>query len=327
MSGIAVIIVNYNAAELAMAAVESVLARQHGGRAVEVHLVDNASPAGDAAVLAREAEARGWDGRVRLWLEQTNHGFGRGNNLVLDHLAARETPPDYVFLLNPDAALENETLAVLADFLDAHPKAAVAGARIEKPGGIPVTAAFRFPSLASEFSGSLGFGPVARLLSRWRVSLGADIPTGRVDWVAGAAMMARLDALKSMDFFDPAYFLYYEEVDLMHRLARAGWETWYVAEAEAIHVEGVSTAVKSDRAERRRRRPAYWYHSWRIYYRSTHGRAYALLAGVCRMSGAALNHVLARLRGQEPVAPSGFFGDFWAVGLRPLLGLEARPHD
>ena len=48
---IAVIIVNYNTAALALQAIESVLTRSHGGRNVEIHLVDNASPTGDGAVL------------------------------------------------------------------------------------------------------------------------------------------------------------------------------------------------------------------------------------------------------------------------------------
>ncbi len=323
MAEIAVIIVNYNAAELAIAAVESVLARPHAGHQVTVHLVDNASPEGDGAVLKQAAADRGWGARVTLYLEEINHGFGRGNNLVLEQLAARPAPPDYAFLLNPDAALENETLAVLAAFLESHPKVAIAGARIEKPGKIPVTAAFRFPSLIWEFARSSGF---ARLFGRWQVPLGADITTRRVDWVAGAAMMGRVSALRAVGFFDPVYFLYYEEVDLMHRLARAGWETWYVAEAEVTHVEGASTDHKSARAERRRF-PAYWYESWRLYFLRNHGRAYALGAGFAWISGAALNRLIAALRGLPARGPLHFFGDFWRVAMRPLLGLKARPHD
>ena len=41
---VAVIIVNYGTAHLAVQAVDSVLERQHHGLGVEVHLVDNASP-------------------------------------------------------------------------------------------------------------------------------------------------------------------------------------------------------------------------------------------------------------------------------------------
>lgn len=144
---VAVIVVNHGTAELAIAAVESVLARDHGGRAVELHLVDNASPDDDADRLAAAHAERGWGARVVLHLESENHGFGRGNNLVLEQLAARRTPPDKVFLLNPDARLENEALDLLAGVLDARPKAAFAGSAIVTPGatGSPRRSGFQAP--------------------------------------------------------------------------------------------------------------------------------------------------------------------------------------
>lgn len=324
MAEIAVIIVNYNAGDLVVAAVQSVLDRAHPGHSVRVHLVDNASPAGDGARLEEVARARGWGGRVTLHLETVNHGFGRGNNRVLEALAAEARPPDYVFLLNPDAQLENEAVAILADFLDARPRAAMAGARARNPDGEgPVTAAFRFPNLPDVLSQAVNFGPVSRLMARHRVALGPDLPTGRVDWVSGAAVMARFGVWRDLGFFDPDYFLYYEEVDLMLRTARAGWECWYVAEARIVHVEGASTEVRSAEAERRRR-PAYWYQSWRVYFAKNHGRAYALAAVAAWTGGAAVNHALSRLRGRPPAAPRRFFGDVWAEVWRPLLGLPGR---
>lgn len=326
MTDVSVIIVNYNAADLAIKAVESVLSRDHDGLSVDIHLLDNASPMGDAERLQAKAQQPGWRERVVLYCEKTNHGFGRGNNLVFRALAARDHPPDKVFLLNPDAQLENEAIAILASFLDDHPRAGCAGARIEKPGKIPVTAAFRFPSAVSEFSSALSFGPVTRLCARWQVPLGHDLPTQQVDWVAGAAVMFRFDALCDVGFFDPAYFLYYEEVDLMRDMASKGWQTWYVTDAEIIHVEGAATGVKSD-DETRKRRPAYWYESWVIYFRKNHGRLYALLAGIGWMIGAVLHILLARIRGRTPETSKHLFQDFWAMAGRPLVGLEARPYD
>ena len=322
---VAVIVVNYDTADLALVAVQSVLDRDHGGRRVDVHLVDNASPQGDGPALRDAIAARGWQDRVTLHAEAVNHGFGRGNNLVLAALCHQPVPPAMVFLLNPDACLRNEAVDILARFLESHPEAAAAGARIEKPGGIPVTAAFRFPGLAGSFSGGIAFGPVSRALARWEVPLGPDIPTGPVDWVAGAAVMLRLSALRETGFFDPAYFLYYEEVDLMLQLARGGWQTWYVAEARVSHAEGAATGVAS--ATARRRRPAYWYGSWRHYFRKNHGRAYALATGAAWAFGSLLNFGIAGLRGRTPGAPQRFLPDLWAMGLRPLLGLKARPYD
>ena len=332
VADVCVIIVNYGTADLALEAAASVLGQ--ADRVRDIHIVDNASPraspetdgatdgATDAELIARAIAARGWGARVRLHAEKTNHGFGRCNNLVIRHLAAKASPPDKVFLLNPDARLDTAALTILAQFLDDHPQAGAAGARIDKPGQGPVTAAFRFPGLISTFSDAVAFGPLARLCARWQVPLAPDLATARVDWVSGAAVMFRMAALRDAGLFDPEFFLYYEEVDLMRQLARKGWQTWHVAEAHAIHAEGAATGVQSGRPGRRRL-PAYWYHSWQYYLRKNHGRPTALLACLAWAGGAVLNHALSRLRGRDPAAPLHLFSDLWTHALRPLLGLKA----
>lgn len=315
---IAVVIVNYGTADLTTAGIESVLAHDHGGRPLELHVVDNASPGEDGTILAARHAERGWGDRVILWQETINHGFGRGNNLVIDALKRRPDPPQYVFLLNPDAALENEVLAILANRLDATPQAAAAGAGIALPTGQPVTAAFRFPSAQSEFAQAINFGPVTRFFGSRLVPLPPDHPDGQVDWVSGAAVLFRFSVLCELGGFDPDFFLYYEEVELMSRIRRAGYQVIYVPAARICHAEGAATDVKSGQSERRSR-PAYWYNSWRIYYLKTAGRSGAIAAGLSWMMGAALNVPLARLRGQPLRAPKGFFCDFPRLVLKPLL--------
>lgn len=315
---VAVVIVNYGTAQLTIQGVESVLARRHGGRGVEIHVVDNASPGDDARILSdRHAEA-GWGDRVTLWPETLNHGFGRGNNLVIDALLSRPEPPEYVFLLNPDASLQNEAISILADRLDALPDAAAAGAGIALPSGQPVTAAFRFPSPGSEFAQAMNFGPVSRMFRDRLVPLPPGMPEGPVDWVAGAAVMFRISVLRELGAFDPDFFLYYEEVELMSRIRAAGHQILYVPEARVLHAEGAATDVRSNQ-KTRKPRPAYWYESWRNYYLKTSGRRGAILAGLGWMAGAALNVPIAKLRGQDLRAPKNFFRDFPRQVMSPLL--------
>ena len=322
---VSVVIVNYGTAALALNAVSSVLA--HPDRIRDIHVLDNASPGKDAADLAAGIAVLGSADLITLHAETTNHGFGRGNNLVIEALLQSPTPPEYVFLLNPDARLGNDAVCILADFLDGHPKAGAAGARIEKPGsdGVlrPVTAAFRFPSLAATFENAACFGPISWLFSNWQVPLPGQ-PTSSVDWVSGAAVMLRLTALRQVGGFDPEFFLYYEEVDLMRQLARKGWQTWHVSDALVIHAEGAATGVNNGAGERRPR-PAYWYHSWQYYMHKNHGRMVALLACLVWAIGAVLNAGLSLLRRRSPAAPLHFFPDLWSHALRPLLGLRSAP--
>lgn len=323
IASIAVLIVNYKTAALTVKAVQTVLDHTHGGREVHVHVVDNASPDDSVHLLQQAHRDKGWDGRVTLYPEAENHGFGRGNNVVLRQLAQNANPPDAVFFLNPDAFLKNEAIDCLAKALENHTHVGFAGAGITKPDGTPVTAAFRFPSVISEFSSALSFGPVARLLSKWEVPLKPDRAHGPVDWVSGAAVLARMKTLSEIDFFDPGFFLYYEEVDLMRRAAARGWQCLYVPEARIAHVEGEATGVKSGRAVAARL-PDYRYASWQFYFRKTHGRPMALLAAAAALTGSAGNRLICAIRRRPSGVPSFFFRDFWRYAVRPLL--SGVPH-
>lgn len=311
------IIVNYGTAALAVDAVESVLARHHGGRSVDIHVVDNASPGDDAAVLSEAHRTRNWGARVTLHLEDTNHGFGRGNNLVLRVLIDRPHPPEFVFLLNPDARLKTETIAELADFLGDHSRAAAVGAGIDRPGiGPAVSAAFRFPSAISEFASAVQFGPLTWLTDRWTVPLPPSTTTRQVDWISGAGMLLRVDALRAVGLFDPDFFLYFEETELMHRLNRAGWEVWYCAEARIEHVAGAATGM---RATKNLPLPQYWFESWRIYFFKTHGIWGARFCALMRLSGSIIHAAISVIRCRKPSYPPRFPSDFALFVLRPLF--------
>lgn len=320
---IAVITVNYGTAELAIQAVESVLERAHGGREIEVHLVDNASPGADATRIRQAHETQGWGDRVTLWLEAENHGFGRGNNLVLETLAARDVPPEYVFLLNPDAMLKNEAIAILADVLDADQQAGAAGAGIVFPDGRPAVACFRFPSLMSELLSAINFGPLDKLFPNARISLPPEQPEGPVGWVAGASVLIRFEAIRKIGFFDPDFFLYHEEVEMMRRMARAGHPTLYVPRAQVVHIAGAATQVSSE-DKTRKPRPPYVYESWRMYFEKVHGRGPALAIALLKMPAAALGALISALRRRRSGLPVSYFRDHWRFAVRPLLRAASK---
>jgi hypothetical protein len=67
-----------------------------------------------------------------------------------------------------------------------------------------------------------------------------------VDWLVGAALLMRRDALEAVKLgqsqvFDEGFFMYSEELDLCRRVKGAGWRMIYVPEATVIHYEGRSS--------------------------------------------------------------------------------------
>ena len=115
--------------------------------------------------------------------------------------------------------------------------------------------------------------PVQRNLMSAALATSKD-PSHRVDWVSGACMLARRDALARVGGFDEGYFLYWEDADLCRRLRNAGWETRYMTGATAVHEVGQSSRNASSLAAREFHRSAYRYFATHVVPQWWHpGRA------------------------------------------------------
>jgi hypothetical protein len=297
---VAVVIVNYRTAELTLRCIDSLVADRCPNLEIRVVVVENDS--GDAEALRGGIEQRAWGDWVRLVVSDRNGGFAYGNNLGVQACWDRTERPDYFWLLNPDCEVRTGATAELVQFLEQHPRAGIAGSSLEFEDGEPWPMAFRFPSLWAELEGGLRFGPVSRLLEdRKVVRKMGDIPE-RVDWLPGASMMIRAEVFESVGFMDEGYFLYYEETDFCLKVARHGWETWYVPSSRVMHICGQSTGVTVVDA-RPKRLPSYWFESRRRYFTKNHGPLYALGADLVFMAGrtaAELRRTLERKPSQDP---------------------------
>lgn len=85
-----------------------------------------------------------------------------------------------------------------------------------------------------------------------------------VDWLSGACMLARRDALEQVDGFDERYFLYWEDADLCRRLRAIGYEVRYVPVATAIHQVGQSSKSLKASAIRAFHDSAYLYYGTHV---------------------------------------------------------------
>jgi N-acetylglucosaminyl-diphospho-decaprenol L-rhamnosyltransferase len=228
-----VAIVSFNTRRLLEACLATLLdslaaSPEVGARVV---VVDNASSDGSAAMVRERFPG------VELRALAENLGFSGGNNLVL-----REAQTPYVLLLNPDTEVRADAPAALVRFLEAHPRAGAAGARLVYPDGSFQHSAFRFPTLPMSF---LDFFPLNHRLTDSR--LNGRYPRAwydrafEIDHPLGACLMVRRAALEQVGLMDEGYFMYAEEVDLCWRIRRAGWQIWYTPEATVVHHQGAAT--------------------------------------------------------------------------------------
>lgn len=304
-----IVIVNYKSAGLTvdcLASLEGELAGIPGARVV---VVENAS--GEAETLARAIGDRGWRGWVDLIEAERNGGFAYGNNRAIVPAMDAEEVPRYVLLLNPDTSIHPGAVSELLMFMDEHPKAGIAGSRLENPDGSARRSAFRFPSLASELESGIALGPVSKLLSPWIVA--PPVPEGseptRTDWLAGASMIVRREVFADIGPMDETYFMYFEEVDFCRKAARAGWGRWYVPRSRVVHLVGQSSGV-TDPSKRKNRRPRYWFASRRHYFKTHLGAPGVVAADLLWASGYAVKRLRDGLTGRPNEDPEHFLGDF-----------------
>jgi len=109
----------------------------------------------------------------------------------------------------------------------------------------------------------------------------------RVDWIMGAFMMVRREAISEAGLLDENLFMYGEEPDWCYRMARLGRATWYYPEKGVIHYGGQST----------KQRPLKDEVSWLMtsqyrFFGKHHGQAYLTSCFVVGVVGSALKLVL-----------------------------------
>jgi N-acetylglucosaminyl-diphospho-decaprenol L-rhamnosyltransferase len=195
----------------------------------EVLVLDNASGDGSAAAARRHALA------PEVIALDRRAGKGENDTALLKRARGR-----YALLLNEDSELRPGAVRALRDALEGHEDAAAAGARLLRPDGTGQPSAWRFPTPATALIGALF------LHRRFTVQSRGE-RTRTVDWAQSAALLVRTDAAREVEWFDPAFFVYSDEVDFCRRLCDAGWRTLYVPQAVAVHHEQLSTAEVPER--------------------------------------------------------------------------------
>jgi len=266
---------------------------------LEVIVVDNASADGSVAMVREDFP------QVRLIANAENLGFTRGNNQAIAQSRGR-----YVLLLNPDTEVIGDALNTMVRYMDAHPQVGVLGPQLLNPDGSVQPSRRRFPTLATAFLESTvlqQWFPDNRILRRYYVRDRGDDEVQAVDWVVGACLLVRRQAIEQVGLLDEAFFMYSEELDWFRRFKEHDWQVVYLPTAQVIHHEARSSeqlkALQHIQFQR----------SKVLYFRKHHGRRPAELLRLFLMATYVYQLVLESLK--------------WLVGhKRPLRAERVRAY-
>lgn len=281
---VAVVIVNYRTPDMVIACLERLDKERVLLPSIQVSVVDNASGDDSVAILSEKLGEPHFAEWVQFLPLPLNGGFGWGNNEAILRLLASDMPPEAILLLNPDTMIEPGAVAALVRDMENRPDAAAIGSQLVNQDGTLAGSAFRFPSISREFLRGLAIAKIGRLLgiAPVLVPLGE---VGPVDWVTGASVLIRTQALHDAGLFDSGFFLYFEEVELMHRFAVHGWKCYHCPESRVVHIAGASTGIVDGQLAGKRAPPDYLFRSRHRYFALTGGRFSAWLADVAWLAG------------------------------------------
>ena len=181
---------------------------------------------------------------VKIILTQENIGFGRGMNLAMEQANAR-----YFFVFNPDIAVFDGTFDALTAYMDAHLDIGMLGPKLLNPDRSLQYSCYRFMTSAIIFYRRVPFLrslPFAkRAVAQYQMKEWNHEDIRDVDYLLGAAMLVRAEAVASVGGFDPAFFVYFEDQDWCRRFWLANWRVVYHADVRLVHYHRRETAEGS----------------------------------------------------------------------------------
>jgi N-acetylglucosaminyl-diphospho-decaprenol L-rhamnosyltransferase len=203
-------------------------------------VVDNASTDGSADALETSALP------FSVIRNQENKGFAYACNQ-----GAKACNSEYILFLNPDLRLLPGSLVKALPFFEeqGHENIGILGIQLKDGNGVVQRNVARFPTPGSLFSQMLGLDRL------WPGRFPSHFLTGwdhghdrEVDQVQGAFFLVRRKVFEQLNGFDERFFMYFEDLDFAYRAEQAGWKSFYLAQAQAIHYGGgASYQVKGKR--------------------------------------------------------------------------------
>jgi len=233
---LSIIIVNYNQKNLLKLCWQNLVSAQIK-LSYEIIFIDNNS-SDQSQKTIEEILNQAPSVSLKMILNNHNLGFSRAVNQGLATAQGK-----YILILNPDIIVLSGSIEKLYQFMEAHQRCAIAGPQLLNPDRTIQNSTFRFPKwytpiLRRTFLSRLG----KKYLNSYLMKDWDHQSTQEVDWLLGAALMVRSEAIKQVGPMDQRFFLYFEDVEWCRRFHRVNWQVYYVAEAQMYHFYQRSSA-------------------------------------------------------------------------------------
>lgn len=228
LKNVAIIILNYNSADLTIKAANYLLQFE---TELQLIIVDNCSK--DSSQQKLELEFTNVK-NVHLVFNDTNFGYAHGNNIGITY-AEKLSNIEFITIMNPDVIVDAETLGILREVLQRSKTIGFITAETYYNGRYmtPNECAWKLPTTGQLMIFCTVLGYLCRhFLTRFRFKFNfqnyyetehyQDKKLAYVDVVQGCFFMGKLKTFFEVGKLDENTFLYYEENILGEKVSRIG---------------------------------------------------------------------------------------------------------
>ena len=229
---LSIIIVSYNTSQITKDCIESALFSLENSKIeYEIIVIDNDS-SDDSVEQLRLLKTK--HKQIQLIESDKNAGFGPANNLGI-----KKAKGEYILLLNSDTIVLKDAVEKLLEFAKNNSQAHFVGGKLLNKDMTPQPSAAPFYSLPVVFAALFLKGDY------WGLTRNSPSKTRKVGWVSGACILAKKASFEKLGGFDEDVFLYMEEVDLLYRANKLGFNTYFFPDAQFIHIGFASSGNRS----------------------------------------------------------------------------------
>ena len=221
---VSIIILNYNADQLLLDCVESIMETNYDN--FEVIIVDNAS-VDDSHIKCKEKFKK-----IRLIENEKNLGYCEGNNVGI-----QDAKGDFIVILNPDTTVEPDWLSELVSVYNK------CGEALYQPKHLSLNDKSVFMS-AGNMMNVFGFG-YAR--EKGKKDINQHNTVEQIGYASGTCLFAPSSVFKKVGLLDPFIFLYHDDLDLGWRAAQLGIKSYYVPTSIIYHAESYMLGWNSEK--------------------------------------------------------------------------------
>jgi len=194
----------------------------------EIIVVDNNSNDGSQEMVRKNFTD------VKLICNKENLGFTRANNIGI-----KSSRGEFILLLNNDTRVLTESIDILLNKIKTNSNiGVVAPALLNEDFSYQLSYGLH-PNFKNEFFQKFFMKIHFKSILRKK----GDNWEKEVDWVSGACLLTTKEILKSVNYFDENFFLYFDDSDLCARIRNSGKKIIYFPKAKIIHYLGKSKEV------------------------------------------------------------------------------------